>query len=103
MVSMFAYSYVFLIFAFTLHQPKCFFNIAGFPLILQADPGTENSDMGAIQCTLRHEAGDCFSGLNSFRVVKSTFNQVNIFFLFFGIKILLHKIRLKLIIHRCWI
>lgn len=32
--------------------------------------------MGAIQCTLRHGAGDCFSGLDSFRVVKSTFNQV---------------------------
>lgn len=48
------------------------------------------------QCTLRHEAGDCFSGLDSFQVVKSTFNQVNIFFyFFFCIKILLHKIRLK--------
>lgn len=52
------------------------FIIAGFPLILQADLGTENSDMGAIQSTLRHGAGNCFSGLDSFRVVKSTFNQV---------------------------
>lgn len=52
------------------------FIIAGFPLILQAGPGTENSDMGAIQCTLPHGSGDFFSGPDSFRVVKSTFNQV---------------------------
>jgi len=44
---------------------------------LQADPGTENSDMGAIQCTLRHDATDCFSGVSSFRVVRSVFNQVS--------------------------
>lgn len=50
-----------------------------FPSYFQADPGTENSDMGAIQCTLRHGAGDCFAGPDSFRVVKSTFNQVNSF------------------------
>ncbi|XP_062594572.1 uncharacterized protein LOC134255988 [Saccostrea cucullata] len=53
----------------------CIRAVNGFPLILQADPGTENSDMGAIQCTLRHEAGDCFARQHSFRVVKSTFNQ----------------------------
>lgn len=35
--------------------------------------------MGAIQCTLRHGAGDCFAGPDSFRVVKPTFNQVNSF------------------------
>ena len=67
-------------FCFYIASTKMLFWYCGISLILQYDPGTENSDVGAIQWTLRHEAGDCFSGLDSFRIVKSTFYQVNIFF-----------------------
>ncbi|VDI17274.1 Hypothetical predicted protein [Mytilus galloprovincialis] len=47
----------------------------GVPLVLQSDPGTENVLIGALQCTLRHEADDYFAGIKSFRVVRSKFNQ----------------------------
>jgi hypothetical protein len=52
---------------------QCFI---GCPLTLQADHGTENSVMGALQCVFRHNSSDHFSGLNSFRVSRSVFNQV---------------------------
>ena len=51
-------------------------------MVLEADPGTENVIIGALQCTFRHEADDKFAGENSFRVVRSKFNQVFSHFLF---------------------
>ena len=38
---------------------------------LEADHGTENGIIGALQCTFRHHAEDKFAGVNSFRVVRS--------------------------------
>lgn len=32
--------------------------------------------MGALQCLFRHEGKDVFSGIESYRVVRSIFNQV---------------------------
>jgi len=32
--------------------------------------------MGALQCVFRHASDDSFSGINSFRVVRSVLNQV---------------------------
>ncbi|XP_069114180.1 uncharacterized protein [Argopecten irradians] len=69
--------------AYTNNDPRvvaqnfltCVKKLKGCPLVVQADPGTENTHIGAIQCTLRHEATDCFQGISSFRVVKSTLNQ----------------------------
>ncbi|XP_061170646.1 uncharacterized protein LOC133180064 [Saccostrea echinata] len=54
---------------------ECVQNMKGCPLILQADPGTENITMGALHCLFRHDAADDFAGLSSFRVSRSDFNQ----------------------------
>ncbi|XP_069129255.1 uncharacterized protein [Argopecten irradians] len=54
---------------------ECVKSVKGCPLILQADPGTENFDMGALQCFFRRNHSDMFSKDRSFRVVRSVFNQ----------------------------
>ncbi|XP_069109274.1 uncharacterized protein [Argopecten irradians] len=53
----------------------CVNRFKGCPMVLQTDPGTENVIMGGIQCVFRHDADDCFSGIDSFRVSRSVFNQ----------------------------
>ncbi|XP_069126950.1 uncharacterized protein [Argopecten irradians] len=54
---------------------QCVADIKGCPMILQSDPGTENVVIGALQCVLRHNSTDCFSGIHSYRIVRSVFNQ----------------------------
>jgi len=46
-------------------------------MVLQSDPGTENCIMGSLQCLFRHTSHDTFSGIRSYRVVRSIFNQVH--------------------------
>jgi len=62
----------------------------GCPLILQSDPGTENTIVGALQCVFRHDADDSFAGINSYRVVRSVFNQVSWPFELFFIRYFIH-------------
>ncbi|XP_061181657.1 uncharacterized protein LOC133190185 [Saccostrea echinata] len=57
------------------HFLNCVRRLQGCPTILQSDPGTENIIMGALQCLFRHEGKDMFTGIDSYRVVRSLFNQ----------------------------
>lgn len=54
---------------------NCVQSVGGCPTILQADPGTENIVIGALQCTFRRQAKDAFGAEKSFQIVKSVFNQ----------------------------
>ncbi|XP_033758499.1 uncharacterized protein LOC117340828 isoform X2 [Pecten maximus] len=54
---------------------QCVDELKGCPMVLQADPGTENGIMGSLQCLFRHTSNDSFSGIHSYRVVRSIFNQ----------------------------
>ncbi|KAK3108376.1 hypothetical protein FSP39_006638, partial [Pinctada imbricata] len=57
---------------------QCVSSLQGCPTVLQSDPGTENITMGALQCLFRHNGEDILSGIHSYRVVRSVFNQVKV-------------------------
>ncbi|XP_033747511.1 uncharacterized protein LOC117332637 isoform X2 [Pecten maximus] len=54
---------------------QCVDELKGCPMVLQADPGTESGIMGSLQCLFRHTSNASFSGIRSYRVVRSIFNQ----------------------------
>ncbi len=53
----------------------------GCPLLVRADPGTENPDVARMQMFLRRHGQDERAGEGSFIYGKSTNNQVFLFYL----------------------
>ncbi|XP_034047720.1 uncharacterized protein LOC117529127 [Thalassophryne amazonica] len=54
---------------------SCVRKLGVIPMRLRTDCGTENGTMAAIQCTLRHNHNDCYSGASSHMYGSSTNNQ----------------------------
>ena len=61
---------------FTSHVYISTIIIPGVPTIIRSDCGTENSSLAACHMTLRHEHGDDYCGVRSFRYGSSTTNTV---------------------------
>ncbi|XP_062851516.1 uncharacterized protein LOC134314752 [Trichomycterus rosablanca] len=53
----------------------CVRNLGAVPMRLRTDCGTENGIMAAVQCTLRHQHTDYYSGASSHMYGSSTNNQ----------------------------
>ena len=52
--------------------------ILGCPMIIRADPGTENVEVAAMQAYFRRYGQDDYASTNSFIYGKSIRNQVNL-------------------------